>query len=50
MSRDLCNWLSFNPLGEVLYGNDEVLHLTYGKGENSQKYLSPMYGKAMGYK
>jgi len=44
VSSYLRNQLSFNLLGKVLNGNDEVLHLTYGQRERTQNvYISHVW-------
>jgi len=39
VSSYLRNQLSFNPLGKVLNGDDEVFHLTYDQREKAQMYI-----------
>ena len=35
------NWFSFDPLGEVFDGNDQVLHLAYGQKERFENVNLP---------
>ena len=41
VGRDLRHWLSLYPLREVLYGDHEVLHMSYHQRERSQYIDSP---------
>ena len=37
----LCNWLNFDPLGEVLDHHNKVFHLTYRQRERTRDVYSP---------
>ena len=50
MRNYLFNWLSFNALGEVFNGHNELLHMTYCQMGKCLKCISPMYGRTMSYK
>jgi len=41
MGSYLCNWLTFDPLGEVLDRHNKVFHLPYCQKERTQDVYSP---------